>query len=124
MWGKQEDSACPALKTLPLPLQDGNIASVTQEIEGGADLELPTATSPPFRPLVLAFNYDHFQVMELLLTRGVDPNGVEPQNHSTLLHLVASLGSVSVASLLLRHQADINAKVRGTAAMATSSYIQ
>lgn len=62
--------------------------------------------------------------MELLLTRGVDPNGVEPQNHSTLLHLVASLGSVSVASLLLRHQADINAKVRGTAAMATSSYIQ
>ena len=113
--------ALPALGSSCLfILQDGNITSVTQEIEGGADLELPTATSPPLRPLVLAFNYDHFQVMELLLTRGADPDGVEPQSHSSLLHLVASQGCLSVAALLLRHQADINTKVR-TAAIATSN---
>lgn len=82
------------------------------EIESGVDMELPTATSPPVRPLVLAFNYDHFQVMELLLIRGADPNGVEPQNHSTLLHVVAGRGSTNMAGLLLRHGGDVNAKVR------------
>lgn len=64
------------------------------------------------RPLVLAFNYDHFQLMELLLIRGADPNGVEPQRHSTLLHVVAGRGSTEVAGLLLRHGGDVNAKVR------------
>ena len=56
-------------------------------------------------PLILAFSTDRLDVMELLLSRGADPNERIGNKGQTVLRLAGAMGKQAMADLLRKHGA-------------------
>ncbi|CAF1195201.1 unnamed protein product [Adineta ricciae] len=60
-------------------------------------------------PLHLAAGYNHYEIAQLLLANGCDPNTVD-KGGLIALHNASSFGHVDIATLLINHHSDVNAR--------------
>jgi serine/threonine protein kinase len=57
-------------------------------------------------PLLLASRHRHWEIVELLIFRGADPNLTTPDDGNTSLHVAAMAGNAELVQLLLKMGAD------------------
>jgi cytochrome c len=93
----------------------GDLNTVTQLLDGGADIDALEANSTPLHWALLT---NKIAVVQLLLERGADPNIEGPTG--TPLAMAALKGSAETVSLLLDHGADPNAGSRSTPLIAAA----
>jgi len=101
-------NACAAsVDDLILAVWGFDTAKATALIDGGVDVN--TADGKGTYPLMLACSYkDNDEMIELLLTKGADPNIYGP-NGETPLGLAAKY-SLKAVKMLVEKGADVNAK--------------
>ena len=88
---------------------DGEIDKVTILLAMGARVD---AREQGFTPLLVAAQFGHTEVCELLLANGSDLEEREPVTLQTALHQAAGRGQQSLLELLLSHKADVNSRNR------------
>ena len=88
---------------------NGEIDKVTILLAMGARVD---ARDEGFTPLLVAAQFGHTEVCELLLANGSDLEERAPVTLTTALHAAAVLGHQSLLELLLSHKADVNSRNR------------
>ncbi len=90
----------------------GDLARIESLLDNNRGLDLDNVKTSIFgkRPLHLAAENDHAQVVEFLLAKGANVNATEREMTNTPLHLAACEGYAQIAELLLSKGADINAQ--------------
>jgi ankyrin repeat protein len=89
----------------------GDLGQVAQMLDADPDRIRETRPSGR-RPLAAAVQFDHGDVVRLLLERGADPNWPEPAApKGASLHIAAQAGNRSLVELLLARSADPNSSV-------------
>ncbi|MBW9070162.1 ankyrin repeat domain-containing protein [Agrobacterium pusense] len=92
--------------TLSHALRAGDLASVKEAIDAGADVN---ARGPDgFTPLMIASALGQAQAVALLLTAGADVLAADPRMGATALHKAAQSGSADVIEILLDNGAFID----------------
>lgn len=87
-------------------LRTGDLASVKEAIDAGADVN---ARGPDgLTPLMIASALGQAQAVALLLTAGADVLAADPRMGATALHKAAQSGSADVTGMLLDHGAFID----------------
>lgn len=87
-------------------LRTGDLASVKEAIDAGADVN---ARGPDgLTPLMIASALGQAQAVALLLTAGADVLTADPRMGATAIHKAAQSGSADVIGILLDHGAFIN----------------
>lgn len=95
--------------------QAGDAGQALAALEEGADVNTLSAVGSPgaYTPLMLAAMFGHTALVELLLSRGADPNAETPSERGvetrTVLTVAAVNGEVGIVGLLLRHGASARA---------------
>jgi ankyrin repeat protein len=82
--------------------ENGHLATVQLLVESGANVQVTDRNSR--NPLIAAASAGHVDVVKLLLTLGLPPNGDLKRAHP--LHEAVSRGHLDVAKLLIRYGAD------------------
>ena len=90
----------------------GDLARIKSLLDNNRELDLDNVKTSIFglRPLHLAAENDHVQVVEFLLAKGANVNATEREMANTPLHVAAYKGHTQIAELLLSKGADINAQ--------------
>lgn len=92
----------------------GDLAAVRQMLDSDPSRIHETRPSGR-RPLSAAVEFEHDDIVRLLLERGVDPRWDEPDApHGTSVHAAAIRGNLAVMTLLLEHGADPNEDIDST----------
>ena len=92
--------------TLETAIRAGGLASATELIRSGADVN--QSTPEGLTPLMIASGLGQSQMVALLLTAGAQVLAIEPQAGATALHKAALSGVPDVVGLLLNHGAFID----------------
>ena len=94
---------------LVVTAQEGNLSKVAELLSKGARVD---AREQGYTPLLVAAQYGHTEVCELLLANGSDLEEKMPDTLFTALHYAALYGHQSLLQLLLSQNADMNSRSR------------
>ena len=75
----------------------------------GANIQKGASWKDNEQPLHVAATHGYFELVDLLLKNGADPNA-ETWSHQTPLQMAAMNGKKDVVNLLLKNKANVNAK--------------
>jgi ankyrin repeat protein len=95
----------PSADALYLAIRDGDIATVSAQLQGGADVNVKDRRGGA-TPLMYAAAYGTLDTMRLLLDKGADVNVRNARNATALMWAVADIAKLR---LLLDRGADVNA---------------
>lgn len=87
---------------------DGDVEKVKSCLAKGADIETKNSRWKA-TPLYLAVNFDHEEVVEILLEKNANVDSKDCDGE-TPLYRAAAVGNETIVKMLLEHHADINAK--------------
>ncbi|MEJ2406268.1 MAG: ankyrin repeat domain-containing protein [Candidatus Thiodiazotropha sp.] len=105
-------SGCNSMQAIHTSALDGDIGSVQDLVNKGADVEQKNSASGEyegFTPLMMAINNGHEEVVRYLLDSGADVNASGKLGR-TPLHLAAFNGMLELAQTLISQGANVNAK--------------
>ncbi len=88
--------------------KDGDLAKVTQAVEGGTNVNKKTPDN--LTPLFIAAENKHKSVVEYLLSKGASINEKNGPSGLTALYQACFSGSLDIAKVLVNAGADVNLK--------------